>query len=72
MKVRIEKQRKLGRELSIEEEIQAIQYEIKKFRQGNNDQKKIVTEEELEEYLSNGWDVQLILPNGKIVVRKSS
>ena len=72
MKVRIEKQRKLGRELSIEEEIQAIQYEIKKSRQATNDQKKIVTEEELEEYLSNGWDVQLILPSGKIVVRKSS
>jgi len=56
MRIRIEKQRKLGRELSIEE-VQVIQYEIKKFRQGNNDQKKIVTEEELEEYLSNGWDV---------------
>jgi len=72
MKVRIEKQRELGRELSQEEEIQAIQNEIKKLRSGNNDPKKIVSEKELERYLEEGWDVQTVLPSGKILIRKSS
>ena len=70
MKVRIEKRRELGREPTLEEEIQAIQYQIKKIRQGNNDPKKIITEDELEDYLSKGWDIQLVLPSGKIVIRK--
>jgi len=70
MKVRIEKQEELGRELSQEEEIQIIQNEIKRLRAGNNDPKKIVSEKELERYLAEGLDVQTVLPSGKIVVRK--
>ena len=72
MKVRIEKQRELGREPNPEEEIQAIQNKIKKLRTGNNDPKKIVNEKELERYLAEGWDVQLILPSGKIIIRRNS
>jgi len=72
MKVRIEMQRELGREPNPEEEIQAIQNEIKKLRAGNNDLKKIVSEKELERYLAEGWDVQLILPSGKIIIRRNS
>jgi hypothetical protein len=36
----------------------------------NHDPKKIICEEELEAYLAEGWDVQTILPSGKILVRK--
>jgi len=30
-----------------------------------------VSEEELERYLAEGWDVQLILPSGKIIIRRN-
>ena len=72
MRIRIEKQRELGREPNPEEEIQALQNEIKKLRAGSNDPKKIVSEEELERYLAEGWDVQLILSSGKIIIRRCS
>jgi hypothetical protein len=55
MKVRIEKQKELGREPSTEEEIQTIQNEIRKIRGHEEDPKKI--EEELESYLAEGWDL---------------
>jgi integrase len=72
MKVRVEKQRKLGRELTSDEEIELIQNEIKKLRTGNNDPKKIISEDELEHYLAEGWDVQTVLPSGKILIRRIS
>ena len=70
MRIRIEKQKELGRVLSPEEEIQVIQNEIRKMRGGNSDPKKIVNEEELEQYLAEGWDVELVLPSGRIIIRK--
>jgi hypothetical protein len=72
MKVRIEKKKELGREPEAEEEIQAIQNEIKKMRSGNDDPKKIVSEDELERYLAEGWDVQTVLPSGKILIRRAT
>lgn len=38
---------------------------------GNSDPKKIVREGELERYLADGWDVQTVLPSGKILIRKA-
>jgi len=70
MKVRVEKQKKLGRDPTSEEEIEAIQNEIKKLRSGDSDPKKIVSEDELEHYLAEGWDVQTVLPSGRILIRK--
>ena len=67
MKVKIEKQKELGREPSPEEEIQTIQNEIKRMREHGDDPKKIVDEKELERYLGDGWDVQTVLPSGKIL-----
>jgi len=60
----------LRREPSHGEEIEAIQNEIKKLRSENNDPKKIVTEDELPKYLADEWDVQTVLPSGKILIRK--
>jgi hypothetical protein len=34
------------------------------------DPKKVIGEDELEGYLLEGWDVQMTLPSGKILVRK--
>ncbi|NHV97393.1 MAG: tyrosine-type recombinase/integrase [Thaumarchaeota archaeon] len=72
MKVRVEKQKKLGRDPTSEEEIEAIQNEIKKLRSVDSDPKKIISEDELEHYLAEGWDVQTVLPSGRILIRKTA
>jgi len=33
---------------------------------------KVIGEDELERHLLEGWDVQLTLPSGKILVRKQN
>jgi len=38
----------------------------------DKDPKKIVGEDELERYLAQGWDVQTILPSGRILIRKTA
>jgi hypothetical protein len=71
-RVRIEKQRQLGRDLTAEEEIQLLQGEMKRVREGNCDPRKIVTEKSLPKFLAEGWDVQTVLPSGKILIRKKT
>ena len=39
-------------------------------KEENGDPKKIVAERELERHLAEGWDVQTVLPSGKILIRK--
>ena len=70
LRLRIEKAKESGKDLSIGEEIEAIQNEIKKLRPQKDDPKKIIDENELSEYLADGWDIQTVLPSGKIVIRK--
>ena len=70
MRIRIEKERELGRKLTEEEELILIENEMKKIREGCGDPKKIVREEDLERYLKEGWDIHTILPSGKIVIRR--
>ena len=41
------------------------------FKANNHDPKKIISEEELEAHLADGWDIQTVLPSGKILIRKS-
>ena len=36
----------------------------------SDDPKKLVNEDELEHYLSDGWDIQTVLPSGKILIKK--
>jgi hypothetical protein len=78
MKIRIEKQRKLKREPNVDEEKEALQLEIKKLTTSpmrlieyNKFQNKLVSEDKLEDYLNNGWEmIQTI--NNKILVRRES
>ena len=77
VRVKVERQKELGRALKPEEEIQALQYAIKKTRvaglsahSGRDGPRKVVDEAELERFLLDGWDVQMILPSGKILIRK--
>jgi hypothetical protein len=71
MKVRIEKQRELGRKPTVDEEIEALNIELNMLKKSERaDPKKIVDEEELQRYLAEGWDVQTVLPSGKILIRR--
>ncbi|MGD0072398.1 MAG: site-specific integrase [Candidatus Bathyarchaeia archaeon] len=70
LRVKIEKQKETGKEPTTDEEIAAIQNEIKKLRAKESEPKTIVTESELQQYLAQGWDVSTVLPSGKIVVTK--
>jgi len=70
MKVKIEKQKELGRQIDNEEEIQAIQNQIKKLRNNEDDPQMIVREEELEDHLAEGWQFVSVLPSKRILVRK--
>ena len=48
--------------------IKPMKIEVSDEKDG--DPKKIVGEGELERYLAEGWDVQTVLPSGKILIRK--
>ena len=71
LRVKIEKQKETGKEPTIDEEIIAIQYEIKRLRAKEREPKTIISEGELQKYLAEGWDINMILPSGKIVVTKT-
>jgi len=74
LRVRIERQKETGKEPTVDEEIIAIQTEIKKLRPDNKngkDPKRIISEEELHKYLADGWDVSSVLPSGKIIISKT-
>jgi hypothetical protein len=51
-------------------EIRRLALEGYKIRE-KNDPKKIVREEELEHYLSEGWEFVSVLPSGRILVRRA-
>ena len=80
LRIRIERERQAGRELTREEELEAIRKEIRRLvahpvrlkSEENNHryETKLVTEEELVEYLNQGWDIVKELSSGKIVVRR--
>jgi len=69
--VKVAKERSLERDLMRDEEIQLYEEELKKLR-SKPDPKKIVSEEELEEYLAEGWQFVSVLPSKKILIGKSN
>jgi len=80
-RVKIEREREFGRELTLDEEIEALQEEIQKFRNRissttpNGSKKyeaRIITEEEIVKFIEDGWEIVKELSNGKIVVRRVS
>jgi len=55
------------------DEIRKISLEGYKLKENaNGDPKKIVSEEDLERYLAEGWDFVSVLPSGRILIRKSA
>jgi hypothetical protein len=71
MRIKIEREKELGRELNASEEIELIQNELKKLREGKQGPKRIVSEEELEGYLAEGWQFVSVLPSQRILIRRS-
>jgi len=81
IEVKIAELRRKDKELSDEEALGHIirkELGISKIKAGaerkreNSDPKKIIDEDELEQYLAKGWDVQTVLPSGKILIKKFS
>jgi len=76
MKVRIEKQKELGREPDLEEEKKALQNEIRKMTApasktaSTEDCQKIVSEKDLPYMLDRGWRVVATLPSGNVVIEE--
>jgi len=81
IEVRIAELRRKEPEISDEEALgQIIREELgiaklkaeAESRRGNSDPKKIIDEDQLEQYLAQGWDVQTVLPSGRMLIRKTT
>ncbi len=68
--VKTQREKILGRQLSREEEVELLEVEVKRLRKQAPDPQKIIEEQELPDYLKEGWQFVAVLPNGKMVVRK--
>jgi hypothetical protein len=70
LEVKVAKEKELGRELSKDEELELFENELKKLREGKSNPQRIVKEEELENYLSEGWRFVAVLPSQRILIKK--
>lgn len=71
LEVKVAKEKEEGRELTVDEQIQLFENELKKLRE-NPDPQKIINEGELEVYLKKGWEFVSVLPSKRILIRKNS
>ena len=78
MKVRIEKERELGKELSLDEEQDLLTTEIKKLTipqlnsNGKPYRSKIIGEKELAPHIEEGWEIVKELSNGRFLIKKQN
>jgi hypothetical protein len=70
MKVKIEKQRALRRELTLDEESECLMHEIRKHTAQRPADPKLIREDDLANHLAEGWEFVTTLPSGRILVRK--
>ena len=70
IEVKIAKEKELGRKLTRDEELQLFEEELKKLREGKHNPQRIVREDELEEYLAEGWQFVTVLPSQRILIKK--
>lgn len=69
IEIKFAKEKELRKELSKDEEIELFENEIKRLRE-SPDPQKIVSEKELEGYLTEGWQFISILPSQRILIKK--
>jgi site-specific recombinase XerC len=70
LEAKVAKERELKRELTKDEEVELFESEIKKMRNGEWDPQIMVSEEELQKHLAEGWQFVSVLPSQKILIRK--
>jgi hypothetical protein len=70
VEVKVAKEKELGKELTLDEQIELFEDGIKKMRE-DTDPQKIVSEKELEPHLKEGWEFVSVLPSQMILIRKS-
>ena len=74
MKVKIEKEKKLGKELSLDEEQELLTSKIKKLTVPRLNDKpyksEIIGEKELVHYIEDGWGVVKELKDGRFLIKK--
>jgi len=70
LEVKVAKEKELERELTKDEEVALFESEMKRMRNGDRDPQIMVSEEELEKHLAEGWQFVSILPSQKILIRK--
>jgi integrase len=70
LEVKVAKEKELGRELNKDEELELFENELKKLREGKSNPHRIVSENELESYLAEGWQFVSVLPSQKILIKK--
>jgi hypothetical protein len=70
LEVKVAKEREQQQALTVDEEIQLFENEIKKYREAEDDPQIIVHESDLETYLADGWEFVSVLPSQKILIRK--
>ena len=73
-RIAINKKDEIGEDLTIDQEIEVLQQVIlevtmKKKVENNNHEHKVVTEDDLTDYLNKGWEMVSELSNGKIVLK---
>lgn len=56
--------------MSKEGELELFENELKKLREGKSNPHRIVSENELESYLAEGWCFVAILPSQRILIKK--
>jgi hypothetical protein len=70
LEVKVAKEKELEKELTKDEELELFENELKKLREGRSNPHRIVSENELESYLAEGWQFVSVLPSQKILIRK--
>ncbi len=72
LEIKTAKERELQKELNRDEEIQLFETEIRKTRdEEKKDPQTIVSEEQLDQYLAQGWQFVSSLPSRKIIIKKT-
>ncbi|MEM3551171.1 MAG: site-specific integrase [Candidatus Bathyarchaeia archaeon] len=72
LEVKVAREKKLGRELNMDETIELFECELKKLREGKHNPQRIIHEKELERYLAHGWQFVSVLPSQKILIRREN
>lgn len=70
LEVKVAKERSAGRELVPDETISLFETEMCRFRKGHKSQ-EIISEDELGERISDGWEFVSALPSQRILVKRS-